>query len=214
MFSCLFFFTSDFCWIDPFHKWKSLSHVQLWQPHGLYNPWNSPGQNTGEGSLSLLQGIFQTQGLNTGLPHCRQIIYHLSYKGSPRILEWVAYPFSSRSFRPRNETVVSCIAGGFYTNWAIRKDLPIYPFLWLRSFTRYICLTGYYIHNFRDTFNFIFLYYSKSYSSDSVFCPSNTKLKIRMQSIFLFLLFPKLLTGYGILQSWLQHLHPSDSVAM
>ena len=39
--------------------------------HGLYSPWNSPGQNTGMGSLSFLQGIFPTQGLNSGLPHCR-----------------------------------------------------------------------------------------------------------------------------------------------
>ena len=44
------------------------------------------------GSLSLLQGIFLTQGLNSGLLHCRQILYQLSHKGSPRILEWVAYP--------------------------------------------------------------------------------------------------------------------------
>ena len=61
---------------------------------GLYSPWNSPGHNTGVGSLSLLQGIFQTQGSNPGLPHCRWILYRLSHKASPRILEWVAYPFS------------------------------------------------------------------------------------------------------------------------
>ena len=88
---------------------------------GLYNPWNSPGQNTGMGSLSLLQGIFPTQGSNPGLPHCWWILYQLSHKGSPRILEWVAYPFSSRSSWPRNWTRVSCIAGGFFTNWAIRE---------------------------------------------------------------------------------------------
>ena len=57
--------------------------------HGLYSPRNS----LGVGSLSLLQGIFPTQELNPGLPHCRRIIYQLSHKGSPRILEWVAYPF-------------------------------------------------------------------------------------------------------------------------
>ena len=45
------------------------------QSHGLYNPWNSLGQNTGVGSLSLLQGIFPTQGSNPGLPHCRWILY-------------------------------------------------------------------------------------------------------------------------------------------
>ena len=53
------------------------------QPHGLYSPWNSPGQNTGGGSLSLLQGIFPTQGSNPGLPHCRRILYQLSHNGSP-----------------------------------------------------------------------------------------------------------------------------------
>ena len=49
------------------------------QPHGLYSPWNSPGQHTGVGSLSLLQGIFPTQELNQGLLHCRRILYQLSY---------------------------------------------------------------------------------------------------------------------------------------
>ena len=48
------------------------------QPHGLYSPWNSSAQNTGVGSLSLLQGIFPTQGLNPGLLHCRRILYQLS----------------------------------------------------------------------------------------------------------------------------------------
>ena len=48
------------------------------------------------GSLSLLQGIFPTQESNPGLPYYRQILFQLSHKGSPRKLEWVAYPFSSR----------------------------------------------------------------------------------------------------------------------
>ena len=52
------------------------------QPHGLYSPWNSLGQNTGVDSLSLLQGIFPTQGLNPGLPNCRQIFYQLSQEES------------------------------------------------------------------------------------------------------------------------------------
>ena len=92
-------------------------------PHGLYSPWDSPGQNTGVGSHSLLQGIFPTQGLNPGFPHYRQILYQLSHKGSPRILEWVAYPFSSRSSRPGNQTRVSCSTGRFFTNWAKREAL-------------------------------------------------------------------------------------------
>ena len=62
------------------------------RPHRLYSPWNSPGQNTRVGSHSLLQGIFPTQGLKRGLPHCRQILYQLSHKGSPRILEWQPIP--------------------------------------------------------------------------------------------------------------------------
>ena len=56
-----------------------------------------------------------------GLPHCRWIFYQLSHKGSPRILQWVAYPFSSGSSQPRNRTEVSWIAVGFFTNWAIRE---------------------------------------------------------------------------------------------
>ena len=66
-------------------KWsKSRSVVSnsLW-PHGLYSPWNSLGQNTGVGNLSLLQGIFPTQVSNLGLSHCRQILYQLNWKGSP-----------------------------------------------------------------------------------------------------------------------------------
>ena len=59
------------------------------QPHCLFNLWNSPGQNT-EGSLSLLQGIFPNEGSNPGLLHCRWIVYQLSHKESPRILEWVS----------------------------------------------------------------------------------------------------------------------------
>jgi len=81
------------------------------QPHGLHNPWNSTGQNTGVGSLSLLQAIFPIQGSNPGLPHCTWILYQLSHQGSPRMLEWVAYPFSSGSSQPRNWTWVSCIEG-------------------------------------------------------------------------------------------------------
>ena len=82
---------------------------------------DSPGQNTGMGSLSFLQGIFPTWGSNPGLPKCRQILYQLSHKGSPRIPEWVAYPVSSGSSQPRNQTRVSCTAGEFFTNWATRE---------------------------------------------------------------------------------------------
>ena len=53
------------------------------QPHGLYSPWSSSGQNTGVSNLSLLQGVFPNQGSNPGLLHCRHILYQLSHKGSP-----------------------------------------------------------------------------------------------------------------------------------
>ena len=97
------------CLATPTHQFMvksescSVMSDSLW-PHGLYSPWNSPGQNTGLGSLSFLQRLFPTQGWNPGLPHCRQILYQLSHQGSPRILEWVAYPFSSMSSQPRNQT--------------------------------------------------------------------------------------------------------------
>ena len=68
------------------------------------SPWSSPGQNTRMGSLSLLQGIFPTQGSDPGLPHCRWILYQLRHQGSPRILEWVPYPFSRGSPNPGNES--------------------------------------------------------------------------------------------------------------
>ena len=61
-------------------------------------------KNTGMCSLSLLQRIILTQKLNWGILHCRQILYQLSHKGSPRILEWVAYPFSSGSSQNRDLT--------------------------------------------------------------------------------------------------------------
>ena len=117
------------------------------QPHGLYSPWNSPGQNTGVGkpfpspgdlpnpgidprspslqmdllpakpqgkpkntgvgSLSLLQGIFPTQGSNQGLLHCRQILYQLSYQGS---LYWWAdsLPLSHQG-SPDTLIFISCL---------------------------------------------------------------------------------------------------------
>ena len=75
---------------------------------------DSPGKNTGVGCHALLQGIFPTKGSNPGLPHCRQILYCLSHQRSPRILEWVAYPFSRGS--SRNQTGVFCIAGGLFTS--------------------------------------------------------------------------------------------------
>ena len=87
-------------------QWKLFSHVWL-----FVTPWTTQSMEfsrpdhwsgyTGVGSRSLLQGIFPTQGSNPGLLHCRWILYQLSHRGHPRILEWLAYPFSSGSFWPR-----------------------------------------------------------------------------------------------------------------
>ena len=85
---------------------------------------DSPGKNTGVDCHALLQGIFPTQGSNPVLPYCIWIIYHLSHQGSPRILEWIAYPFFRGSSQARGWTRFSCIAGGFFT-----AELPEKPFL-------------------------------------------------------------------------------------
>ena len=79
-------------------SWKPLlplilSLVPLLSVHGILQ-----AKNTGVGCHFLLQGIFPTQGLNPGLLHCRWILYQLSHKGNPRMLQWVAYPFSSVIF--------------------------------------------------------------------------------------------------------------------
>ena len=108
------FSTTSINW-ESERKLKVPQSCPTLRPHVLYSPWNSLGQDSGVGSLSLLQGIFPTQGSNPGLPHCRQILYQLNHKGSPRIQESVA-------FQPRNRTGVSCIAGRFFTNWVIRES--------------------------------------------------------------------------------------------
>jgi len=77
------------------------------------------------GSLSLLQGIFLTQGSNLGLPHCRRILYQLSHKGSPRILEQVAYPFSSRSSDPGVEPGSPALQAGSLPAELTLQDLFI-----------------------------------------------------------------------------------------
>ena len=125
----------------------------LW-PHGrgsnrILCPWNSPGKNTGVGSHSLRQGIFQTQGSNPDLLHCRQILYHLGHCAvclvwlfvtpwtvahqvpqaplsirilQARILEWAAMPSFRGSSQTRDWTQVSCSVGRFLTVWATRES--------------------------------------------------------------------------------------------
>ena len=90
-------------------------------PPGCSVHGESPGKNTGMDCHALLQGICPTQGLNPGLLHCRWILYCLSQQESPRILEWVTYPFCRGISWPRNQTGASCIAGGFFTSWTTRE---------------------------------------------------------------------------------------------
>ena len=102
-------------------KRKLLGHVRLFA-----TPWismNSPGQNTGVSNHSLLQGIVPIQGSNPDLPTLQAASFQLNLQGSPRIMEWVAYPFTRGSSWPRNWTGFSCIAGRFFTCWATREAL-------------------------------------------------------------------------------------------
>ena len=109
-------------WTIQFPKWKSLSRFWLFATPWTVQSMESSRPEYWSGSLSLLHGIFPTQGSNSGLPQCRRILYQLNYKGNPGILEWVAYLFSREFSWPRNRTGVSCIAGGFFTNWAINNS--------------------------------------------------------------------------------------------
>ena len=148
-------------WSERIHRWGitepmkimqnpalccavSLSHVWLCDPMDCSPPGSSvhgdsPGKNTAVSCHALLQGIFPTQRLNPGLPHCRQILYPLSQQGSPRILEWGAYPFSRGSSQPRYWTGVFCIAGGFFTSWAPREAHTKPHFISNNGKTRTLC---------------------------------------------------------------------------
>ena len=96
-------------------KWKSSVVSDSLRPHGLHSPWNSPGQNTGVRSLSLLQGIVPTQGSNPGLLHCRQILYQLSHKGSPKEMEEHCYSFTSHWSSPAHlKWIWRSMADGHY----------------------------------------------------------------------------------------------------
>ena len=105
-----------------------------WWPHWLYSQWNSPGQNAGVGSLSLLQGISPTQGSNPGLPHCRWILYQLSHQGSPvgsckkwkKAFQWYKGPailwLQQRSATARPPTF------SFMAGWCFMKFSALNPY--------------------------------------------------------------------------------------
>ena len=70
-------------------------------PTRLLHPWDFPGKDTGVGCHFLLQEIFLTQGLNLGLPHCRQTLYHLSQLGGRK------HPHGHKSETSQTQIVVS-----------------------------------------------------------------------------------------------------------
>ena len=91
----------------------------------LWRFW-TPHQASPYGDLTKELGIHKEYGHEGQRhPHCGRILYQLSHEESLRILEWVAYPFSSRSSWPRNQTGDSCIAGGFFTSWATMEALGV-----------------------------------------------------------------------------------------
>ena len=104
-------------------NWESLSRVWLFATHGLYSPWNSQGQNTGEGSLSLLQGSFLTQGSNPDLPYVRQILYQLSYQESPLSIRAQHFIHTNFHFHFPSRVVIKA--------WILERELKscgLFPF--------------------------------------------------------------------------------------
>ena len=95
-------------------------------------------------TFPFARGIFPTQGLNPGLPHCRQILYQLSHKGSPRILEWVAYPFSRGSSWLRNKTKSSALQADSLPTELSGKLWFVKVQLCGGSFTSYWCSQFYF----------------------------------------------------------------------
>ena len=105
----------------PIHVWLVATPQTVAPGPSVHG--DPPGKNTGMAYHALLQGIFPTQGLRSDLPHCRQMLHRVGHQGSPGILAWAVYPFSMGFSQPRNWAGVSCIAGGFFSSWAIREAL-------------------------------------------------------------------------------------------
>ena len=118
------------------------AQLQVWRPADRPGRTSQAGWAVERGQMTQPQYCsgqpFPSPGdlSNPGLPHCRWILYQLSHKGSPRILEWAAFPLPRGSSQPRSWTRVSCTADGFFTNWAIREASPLtgdgFVSLWTR----------------------------------------------------------------------------------
>ena len=100
-------------------KWKLLSCGQLFAtPHVLYNPWNSLGQNSGVGGLSLLQQIFPIQESNQGLLHCRRILYQLSHQGSQEDIKMLINTWKDAQHCSLLEKCKSKLQWGITSHWS------------------------------------------------------------------------------------------------
>ena len=95
-------------------QWKSVSHVQLFETPCYYSPWNSPGQNTGVGSLSISPGDLPNPGIEPRSPSFRADSLQAEPQGKPKntgvgslsLLQWI--------FQTQELTEVSCTAGILY----------------------------------------------------------------------------------------------------
>ena len=117
-------------------KWNESRSVvsNSLQPHGLYNPWNSPSQYTGVSSLSLLQEIFPTQGSNPSLLYCRQILYPLSHKGSPCIISRLEFFFGQKPVHIIGPFFYCTICVFPYRDCLCLSDTNSLPVTWLNNF--------------------------------------------------------------------------------
>ena len=99
---------------------NSFQHHVLQHTRLLY-PWGFSRQECWSGLPCPPPGDLLNPGIKPRSPTLQADSLPSEPQESPRILEWVAYPFSRRSSWPRNQTRASCIAGGFFTNWATRE---------------------------------------------------------------------------------------------
>ena len=122
----------------PLAHFESDSHSVMsysLQPHGRLSPWNSPDQNTGAGSLSVLQGNLPNPGIEPRSPTLQVDPLPAELPGKPENTGVGSLPFLQRSSRLRNQTGVSCIAGGFFTHWALKEALAHFGKSFLKTFS-------------------------------------------------------------------------------
>ena len=161
-------------------------------PPGFSVHGDSPGKNIGVGCHALLQGIFPTQGSNPGLPHFRQILYHLSHQGSPRIMEWAASLFSRGYFPPgfkpgspalQADSLLMHFIVCFqreWESWGKGEELIIlYTSNYSNSFTKSMCLF-YNKQSWKKQLEKKFFLHPGSKIQDKLLLVGKLKLKVRI----------------------------------